>query len=63
MSYTTVDQKQKTMKPSADPGGCFGGCRNPGYESQKKKKERERERKERKKERRKQKRQRMVHYK
>ena len=37
--------------PSADLGGCFGGCSTPGYELQKK--NRERERKERKKERKK----------
>ena len=37
------------LHSSADPGGCFGGCSTPGYESQKKKKKREK--KERKKER------------
>ena len=50
---------------SADPGGCFGGCSTPGYESPKKKRRERKERKrgrEREKEREKEKK-RMVHYK
>ena len=30
--------KLVNLLPSADPGGCFGGCSIPGYELQKKKK-------------------------
>ena len=39
------------LRSKADPGGCFGGCGTPGYESQKERKKEKETKKQRKKQR------------